>query len=97
MKIGTPDFDAEIDRIEGKMAKAGPDTAQLTLSTCLGAEKSCGWTGWLLEAAFDSRRKSALFPTEGSPVPAITSQTCPNCQSQVFRTGVARRFSLNPN
>ncbi len=94
MKIDTPEFNAAIDDIEHRHAGAGPDIAFLTLSTCLGNDSNCGWTGWLLEAAFDSNLKSDLYPIGCKPVPSVNNQICPSCKGTLFRTGLTRQLTL---
>lgn len=70
---------------------ARPDYVWLAYATCAMETDSCGWSGWVMEAAF--RRTEARFPTSTGDelLPSPDYFHCPRCGRTLFRTGVALR------
>lgn len=86
--LNDPNFVAVVSQAESGGRQTRPDYVFLTYSVCAGTPSSCGWQGWLLEAAFRRTEQKHNTYTGDALVPAITNQTCPNCGTDVFRTGV---------
>ena len=63
-----------------------PDYVVLSHAVCALDLTGCGWSGFLLEGAF---QKDGLIHSSGTAdlvTPAITNQICPNCGGTVYRT-----------
>jgi hypothetical protein len=65
-----------------------PDEAWLTYAVCAVEQDSCGWGGWMLEAAIAKPEKDDHFMV----LPAVDEQLCPKCGRATFRTGASLRF-----
>jgi predicted RNA-binding Zn-ribbon protein involved in translation (DUF1610 family) len=63
-----------------------PDYVTVSHAVCAVDETGCGWSGFLLEAAFKKDGAVHNSGTGDLVVPAITNQICPNCGSTVYRT-----------
>ncbi len=66
-----------------------PKQIWLTYSVCATRPDACGWQGWVLESAFNI---SELTCGPKNLLPGNYSDRCPNCGSQLFRTGASYRF-----
>lgn len=68
-----------------------PDYVWLAYATCAMESESCGWSGWVVEAAY--RRTGARLPTSTGDelLPSPGRDDCPLCGRALFRTGVALR------
>jgi hypothetical protein len=65
-----------------------PDEAWLTYAVCAVEKDSCGWGGWMLEAALKDTGKDGAF----NALSASDEQVCPRCGRQTFRTGATIKF-----
>jgi|GEM_PF-1250154 len=65
-----------------------PDEAWLTYAVCVLKNDSCGWGGWILEAALKKSSSDSSF----SALSASDAQICPRCGLQTFRTGATLKF-----
>ncbi len=88
-------FFALIDQAEEAARGSEPDYVFLTFSVCAGEPISCGWKGWLLEAAFRKSGVRLNTSTGDETVPIIDNQICPSCKNMVFRSGLSKVYS-NP-
>lgn len=69
-----------------------PDYVLLTYAVCAVTKESCGWGGWMIEAAFKSDGKKHPTGTGDRLVSAADEQICPRCGGETFRTEVTLRF-----
>lgn len=65
-----------------------PDEAWLTYAVCALKNDSCGWGGWMLEAALKRPNSDGSF----TAISASDEQICPRCGRQTFRTGATLKF-----
>ncbi len=65
-----------------------PEVAWLTYAVCATEKDSCGWGGWMLEAALKGRSKNGEFDA----LSACDEQICPSCGRETFRTGATLKF-----
>ena len=65
-----------------------PEEAWLTYAVCALENDSCGWGGWMLEAALKKPSKDGSF----SALSEADEQVCPRCGRQTFRTGATLKF-----
>ena len=72
-----------------------PDYVWLAFAVCVMEQKACGWTGWIIEAAFLKVPETERTDHQDRPIPAADNQRCPPCGMTLFRTGVERRFVLD--
>jgi hypothetical protein len=70
-----------------------PDYVWLAYAVCAVEWGSCGWRGWIIESAC----KLVGENLQKVEVEADTEQGCPVCGRQLYRTGVAKQFRLNPD
>lgn len=77
--------DAQVER---------PDHVWLAYAVCATEADSCGWGGWMIEAAVGASAEDA---TRGSFVSAADEQRCPRCGRPTFRTGVSLRLEPSVN
>ena len=78
-------FRTLIETKRGEIAE--PVEAWITYAVCVSEPTSCGWGGWILEAARG----------EQSYLPAKTDQICPNCGKELFRTEVSVKLAPSQN
>jgi hypothetical protein len=69
-----------------------PDVVRLAFALCCAEQDSCGWTGWIIEAAWNGESDAEW--AERKFVPTADNQRCPDCGKQTFRTGLARHYGL---
>ncbi len=72
-----------------------PDYAWLAHAVCACGGNCCGWSGWIIEAAFMKTAERHATGTGDKLVDADYSQKCPVCGSVLFRTGFTRRLELS--
>jgi hypothetical protein len=65
-----------------------PEEAWLTYAVCATEQDSCGWGGWMLEAAM----KKAPDGNNPKFLNANDEQVCPRCGCETYRTGASLRF-----
>ena len=58
-----------------------PDYVWLTYAVCATERESCGWGGWIIEAAFERSRDVGA-----NLLPAVDEHLCPRCGKKLFRT-----------
>jgi hypothetical protein len=63
-----------------------PDYVLLTYAVCACEKDSCGWGGWMIEAAFKKDTKKHLNSTGDKVLSAVMDQVCPVCGKDTFRT-----------
>lgn len=66
-----------------------PDYASLTYAVCGCEQDSCGWAGWILEAAFKADGEEHPTWTGHRVLPSDDSWKCPRCTKPLFRTGAS--------
>ena len=81
----------EIER--GDMS--APDYVWLVYAVCAISEQSCGWGGWMIDAAFRKSDGGRLTSTGDALIPAQDSQVCPRCGLETFRTGASVRMAAS--
>ncbi len=59
-----------------------PNIVWVTYAVCGTENDSCGWGGWILEAA----------KGPSGQLPAYTRQICPSCGKETFRTEVSIKY-----
>lgn len=59
-----------------------PTLVWITYAVCGMEQDSCGWGGWILEAA----------KGPSGNLPAYTDQVCPQCGKVLFRTAASVKF-----
>lgn len=96
-KYKNAEFDARLEALENQPDPPVPDYVQLTLSLCPTNSAKCGWTGWLLEAAFRRCPEALKTSTGDELMSAITNQTCPRCGETVYRSSVTKTFVPTSN
>ena len=68
-----------------------PDYAWASYSVCATTDDSCGWAGWVLEAAY--RLSAVRQPTgTGDTLLPTSFEHCPECGKPLFRTSVSIRL-----
>jgi len=75
-----PLLDIELEDVEV------PDHAWITYAVCGGHQDSCGWGGWILEAALQGDAANPRILPSADPL------LCPRCGKDLFRTGAALRM-----
>ena len=68
-----------------------PSHVWVTYAVCGVETDSCGWGGWMLEAAISDRNGDRDVLSSDS------EQVCPRCGKPTFRTAATLRFDLSPN
>jgi len=68
------------------------DYAYLTFATCSTNSDGCGWSGWIIEAAFKASDSKHNTYTGDKLLNADYSQKCPKCDGLLFRTEVSCRL-----
>jgi hypothetical protein len=71
---------------------ARPDYVWLAYAVCATEPDSCGWAGWMIEAAFQRTGEHHPTGTGDRIVPAADEQVCPRCGQPTYRTGVVQRL-----
>ena len=66
-----------------------PSHVWVTYAVCATEDASCGWGGWMLEAAF------AGESSERRTLASASEQQCPRCGRETFRTAASFRFDLS--
>jgi hypothetical protein len=67
-----------------------PDYVWLTYAVCACEKNSCGWGGWMIEAAFRKTEEKHPNPTGDKVLYAVMDeQVCPKCGKTTFRTGAS--------
>jgi hypothetical protein len=69
-----------------------PDYVWLTYAVCACEKNSCGWGGWMIEAAFKEAEEQYPNSTGDKVVPAMVDQVCPQCGKTTFRTAASIRM-----
>jgi len=71
-----------------------PDYIWLNYAVCACDTDSCGWGGWIIEAAYKILGEKE-FPTGtgDSLLNADYRQVCPRCGKGLFRTGASVRYT----
>lgn len=69
-----------------------PDYVWLAYAVCATEAESCGWGGWMIEAAFQRTGARHATGTGDRLLPAADDQRCPRCGRATYRTGVAQRL-----
>lgn len=68
-----------------------PDYASLVFCVCACEVDACGWSGWLLEAAFKADGKTHDSWTGDRVLSSDSSFRCPRCARPLYRTGASVR------
>ena len=63
-----------------------PDYIFLTYAVCAVQADSCGWGGWVIEAAYQKSDKKYQTSTGDKLLPTCYCDVCPKCGNQLFRT-----------
>jgi hypothetical protein len=63
-----------------------PDYIFLTYAVCAMEADSCGWGGWLIEAAYQKSDKKYPTSTGDKLLPTCYCDDCPKCGKPLFRT-----------
>jgi hypothetical protein len=74
-----------------------PDYVWLTYAVCARENDSCGWGGWMIEAAFKETRKEHPTGTADKTLSAVTDQVCPRCGKTTFRTAASIKVVPSPD
>jgi hypothetical protein len=78
-----------------------PDQVWLAYAVCTAEKDSCGWAGWIIEAAWKNRSADSAgrLPNwkDRQFVVADDRQRCPNCSKDLYRTGVGKLYELLPS
>ena len=69
-----------------------PDYLWLVYAVCAASQDACGWSGWMIEAAFQADGGDYPTSTGDAPLPAQDQQVCPRCGRETFRTGASVRM-----
>jgi hypothetical protein len=69
-----------------------PDYVWLTYAVCATEKDSCGWGGWMIEAAFKQTDGKHLTGTGDKVLSAAMDQVCPRCGKTTFRTAASIRM-----
>jgi len=69
-----------------------PDYVWLTYAVCAVKKDSCGWGGWMIEAAFKKTGERHPTGTGDKLLPAMMDQFCPRCGRDLFRTAASVRM-----
>lgn len=72
--------------IEGGPAHR-PDYVWLAFAVCSLGEAPCGWSGWIVDAAYRRDGQRHATATGDQLLPSDDSQRCPACSGTLFRTG----------
>lgn len=72
-----------------------PDYIWLTYAVCATTEESCGWGGWMVEAALKRTKEKHKTITGDKLLSGVDEQTCPLCKKETYRTGASLRFDLS--
>jgi hypothetical protein len=70
-----------------------PDYMWITYAVCATERDSCGWTGWMIEAAFKKTGTKHPTGTGDKVLPAVMDQVCPRCGRTTFRTAASIRMA----
>lgn len=68
-----------------------PEEAWLTYAVCATEKDSCGWGGWMLEAALKITGRNH----QSRVLSASDDQVCPRCGRETYRTGATLKFILS--
>lgn len=80
-----------------------PDYVRLEYAVCALGDAPCGWTGWIVGAAFKKTAQRFATSTGDRALPFDDTQICPSCRETqdgygtLFRTGCARRLEMSAN
>jgi len=69
-----------------------PDYVWLSYAVCAVEQESCGWGGWMIEAAYERTAERHPTGTGDRLLPAVDEQRCPRCGRETYRTGVTQRL-----
>ena len=69
-----------------------PDYIWLTYAVCATEKDSCGWGGWIIEAAFKKSKNKHATSTGDKLLNAADKQICPQCGKELFRTAASVRY-----
>lgn len=69
-----------------------PDYVWLTYAVCATEQDSCGWRGWMIEAAFKEIGELCATRTGDRVLNAMDDQVCPRCGDPLFRTEASLRM-----
>jgi hypothetical protein len=73
-----------------------PDYVCLTYAVCRIGKESCGWGGWIIEAAFKiNKNKRSNTVTGDKLVLSDSTQRCPVCGKMLFRTDVSGKYDYS--
>ncbi len=86
------------DLIESEPADQ-PDYVWLAhaVCACLDGPSPCGWSGWIIDAAYKRTVERHAKGTGDRLVNADYSQKCPACGATLFRSGFDRRLEMSPD
>lgn len=70
-----------------------PDYVWLTYAVCATEAESCGWGGWMIDAAFKKTGERHPPDAGDKVLPAVMNQTCPECGRTMFRTAASIRMT----
>ena len=70
----------------------GPDYVWLVYAVCATSPHSCGWGGWMIEAAFQTGERGHPAGTGDTLVPVQDRQVCPRWGLELFRAGDSLRM-----
>jgi hypothetical protein len=74
-----------------------PDYVWLAHAVCAVAPSGCGWSGWIIDAAYKRTAERYATGTGDKLMNADYSQKCPACAGVLFRTGFDRRLKATEN
>lgn len=69
-----------------------PDYVRLTYAVCACEKDSCGWGGWMIEAAFKRTEEKHPNASGDKVLSAMMDQVCPRCGKVTFRTAASVRM-----
>jgi len=80
-------LEIELDDVEA------PDYVFITYAVCACEKDSCGWGGWMIEAAFKETEEEYPSGTGDKVLPSMDDrQICPQCGKVTFRTAAKVRL-----
>ena len=68
-----------------------PDYIWLAYAVCALEKQSCGWGGWIIEAAFKKSKEQHATST-GDKLLNVVEQVCPQCGKQLFNTAASIKY-----
>lgn len=69
-----------------------PDYVWLIYAVCAMEKSSCGWGGWMIEAAFKKTGEKYPTGTGDKVLSAVMDQVCPRCGRTTFGTAALVRM-----